>query len=486
MIDPETGLDAVRDVGIRQGRIACVSEAPLRGGVRIDASGLVLAPGFIDMHSHAQTLAGLRLQALDGVTTALELEVGAASVAATYALAERRGCPINVGYSASWTATRARLLDNATEPMSTPFRAFLDHAGLHNWRRRHSPSTVGGIVRQLESELHAGALGVGVALGYAPETDPAEYIRLAALAARWDMPAFTHARWAAVESPGSALDAGAELVAAASETGAHIHFCHLNSTTHRLAEAGMKLVEEAHQRGARVSTEAYPYGSGCTAVGASFLDPAALARLDLPATAVTHVASGQRLSGPEELKSLREKDPGALVIVDLLDEQVDEEKRLLREILARPEVVIASDAVPPMRPDGVFYEETWPLPREAQSHPRTAGCFSRMLRWLVRETGTVSVSEAVRRSSLLPAQLLESTSDAFRRKGRVQAGSDADIVLFDPERITDRSSYSHTTKPSTGMVHVLVGGEFVVRDGALLGDALPGKPVYGRLRQQTQ
>ncbi|WP_219465359.1 amidohydrolase family protein, partial [Nonomuraea rhizosphaerae] len=119
----------------------------------------------------------------------------------------------------------------------------------------------------------------------------------------------------------------------------------------------------------------------------------------------------------------------------------------------------------------------WPLPPAAVTHPRTAGTFSRVLRRHVRETGRLTLLDAVARCSLLPARVLEEAVPAMRRKGRVQPGCDADLVVFDPETVTDRATYARSTTPSAGYEHVLVGGSFVVRSGELVLDALPGRAV---------
>jgi N-acyl-D-aspartate/D-glutamate deacylase len=113
------------------------------------------------------------------------------------------------------------------------------------------------------------------------------------------------------------------------------------------------------------------------------------------------------------------------------------------------------------------------------THPRTAGTFARTLRLLVREQGLLGLAEAVRRCTLVPAQIVQTAAPAMRRKGRLQPGSDADVTVFDPATVTDRATYSDTTRPSAGIRHVLVGGEFVVRDGDMLNGALPGRPVRG-------
>ena len=106
VIDPETGLDAVRSVGVRADRIAAVSSEQLEGEIIIDATGKVVAPGFVDLHAHGQRILAARVQALDGVTTALELEGGVLPVGTFYDRAVEEGRPIHFGASVNWASAR--------------------------------------------------------------------------------------------------------------------------------------------------------------------------------------------------------------------------------------------------------------------------------------------------------------------------------------------------------------------------------------------
>src|SRR4030095_636822 len=176
VVDPAQALDAAVDVAIQDGRIAAVGPA-LRGRLALDAAGCVVAPGFVDLHSHAQSVGGHRLQAFDGVTTTLELEAGAVPVAAAYAQAQIEGRPLNYGYSASWGATRIEVLTGyrGDGRVTTMLSRFADPS----WQREATAAEEDRILRLLEDELAAGGLGIGVLIGYAPGTSPAEYLRVA-------------------------------------------------------------------------------------------------------------------------------------------------------------------------------------------------------------------------------------------------------------------------------------------------------------------
>lgn len=475
VIDPETGLDAVRDVAVSGDTIAAVSAEPLQGRTRIDVSGLVVGPGFIDLHNHTDDVAGQRLRALDGVTTALELEAGVHPVEPAYRAAGAQGRPIHYGYSASWAAVRMQVLAGF-EP-TADIDGFMANIGRAEWQREASPAQVERIVGRLEEELAAGALGVGILVGYAPRIGPEEYLAVAALAARAGRPTYTHARELIEQDPTTPVDGAEEITRAAAETGAHMHYCHVNSTSVRHVDRVLALVEKVRREGARVTTEAYPYGSGMTGIGAAFLAPELLHRRGLTPHSIGHLGTGRRMADEAELRRMRESDPGGAAFVHFLDESDPEAFAHVERALAFDDAAVASDASPLLWRGGEPDPLRWPLAPDAVTHPRTAGTYARTFRMLVRERGLLDVAEAVRRCTLVPADVLGAGVPAMRRKGRIQPGCDADVTVFDPATVTDRATYEDTAAPSTGFRHVLVAGEFVVRDGELRTDVLPGRPV---------
>lgn len=472
VLDPETALDAVRDVAIDGGRIAAVDDA-LAGTTVVDVSGRAVAPGFIDLHSHAQTLAGRRLQACDGVTTALELEGGRSPIEACYAAEATRGSPINYGFSASWAAARMHVL--ADVPHDGRAASMFMAIGDPRWQAAASERDLGRILEILASDVEAGGLGIGILSGYAPGVDPDEYLKVAALAATAGVPTFTHCRDLIELTPDTLIDGAEEITRAAGETGAHMHYCHINSTSTRHIDRVLALVERARAAGGTITTEAYPYGSGATAIGAAFLSPERLKERDLKPSSLFFASTGEWIEDEARLRELRETQPGGAVIVRFFDEDDPADVAILRRSLQFPDSIVASDAMPPLSTDPDLDLDAWPLPAGVSTHPRTAGCYSRALR-LWREEGT-PLLEAVRRCTLLPARVLEGCVPAMRTKGRVQAGADADLVVFDPDTITDQATYAEPTRTSIGIDQVLVGGTFVVRDGSLVGDALAGRAV---------
>jgi Amidohydrolase family len=475
VIDPEAGLDAVRTVGISDGTIVAVTADPVPAETTVDVSGQVLAPGFIDLHSHAQSLTGMRLQALDGVTTALDLEAGALPVRDRYQRSIEEGRPINFGFSASWALARLHLFDGV--PLSGTESILSGYHARPKWRAPVGPAERAKLLDLIEANLADGAVGIGVLLGYAPETSRDEYFQLASLASRLGVPVFTHARYVGGgDEPHTSLEGAIEVIAAAAGTGAQMHLCHVNSTSDRMIDEVAEAVLRARGYGVRVSTEAYPYGASSTVIGAPFFTPERFARFGIRPTALTYLPTGERVASLDRLAELRERDPGGAVIFEWLDERDDSDRAVLLRSLLLDETAIASDAMPL---NGVPVDNAWPVPPDARVHPRSLGTFSRTFRWLVRELGVLSLAEAVRRCSLLPAQILGESVPAMRRKGRVQVGADADLVVLDPAAISDRATYTSVT-PSTGIAHVVVDGVFVVRDGALITTANPGRPIRSR------
>ena len=482
VIDPETGLDAITDVAISGSRVTGTGAGLAPGTVDLDVAGHVVTAGFIDLHSHTSDIAGLRLRAQDGVTTALELEAGVTPVAGAYRRSTAEGRPVNFGFAASWAMARMEAVGGVR--LDGRLGTFLANIATPAWQGRAAPAQIEAILTRLAADLADGALGIGMLVGYAPGTDPDEYLRVAALAAEAGVPTFTHARDLIEFVPGTPVDGAEEIVRAAAETGAHMHYCHINSTSGRHVDRVQDLVSRARAAGARVSTEAYPYGSGMTGIGAAFLAPERLPERDLLPSDLTFAPTGERVASAARLRELRATDPGGLVIIRHLDESVPADLQILLRSLTFPDAVVASDAMPLTWAGPAPDQTIWPLPPGAVTHPRTAGTFARALRLLASDGsgpvgggGPLGLTETLGRCSLLPAQLLEDHVPAMRRKGRLQPGCDADIVVFDPAAVSDQATYREPTRSSTGIRHVLVNGTLVVRDSVLVPAAMPGLPI---------
>jgi cytosine/adenosine deaminase-related metal-dependent hydrolase len=475
VVDPATGFEGVADVLIREGRIAAIGTDLAADADVVDVAGALVGPGFVDLHSHVHSIAGQRLQALDGVTTALDLELGLLPVARAYERAAQAGRPLHYGFAASWTDARAQVLIGAVPDASPAFPVL----GNPEWQRTSTSAELESWLALLESEIAAGALGIGVLMGYAPHSDPAEFRAVARLAARAGVPVYSHVRELVEADPLVPIDGVDELVAAAAETGAAMHHCHVNSTSRRQIDRVLATLERSRAAGARVTVETYPYGAGSTAIGAYFLQPERLPVWGLQPSNIVLVRTGERIADEHRLREVRASDPGQLCVVEFLDERDAADRAMLHRSLAFSDSIVASDAMPLVWPDGSTECRDWPLPPGAATHPRTAGTFMRSLRLMVRELGEWTWLEAFRRCSYLPARVLDDVAPAAQAKGHLGVGADADIVVLDADAVTDNATYVEACRPSSGVQHLLVGGEMVVRDGALLPDALPGRPLRG-------
>ncbi|HEX4935574.1 MAG TPA: amidohydrolase family protein [Gemmatimonadaceae bacterium] len=475
VVDPETGLDAPRWVGVRAGKIAAVAATPLRGKDTLDARGLVVAPGFIDLHAHGQYLAAARMQAFDGVTTALELEAGTLPVAQAYAQVAKEGRPINYGFSASWLFGRIAEKEHVEPDGDISF--FQKAQQKKGWQYTIAdPQETARIMARVEQGLKEGALGIGVLAGYAPGYGRKEYYALAQLAKKYDVPTFTHVRYLSVIEPQSSFEAFEELVALAAGTGAHMHISHLNSNSTRDIPLIAELIRGAQQRGVKVTTEAYPYAAGSTVVGAEIFRGNWRERMG--GAKASDIEVNGKPYNDSTLAEVQEKAPGTWIVVHFMrPERSAQDQAYLDQAVLFPGGAIASDAMPWTSGGKTITEDVWPLPADAFAHPRSAGTFTRFLRDYVRERKKVDLREGLRRVSLTPAQILEQSVPQMKQKGRLQMGKDADIVVFDLATVSDKATFTEPNQKSVGMRHVVVNGVPVIRGGELVRGALPGRAI---------
>ncbi len=442
VIDPESRLDAVRNVGIRGGRIAAISATPLRGRQTIDARGLVVSPGFIDLHAHGQDDENYRLFALDGVTTALELEAGTADVPAFYA--EREGkALINYGAAASHIKARMTVMRDGGVAAKTLLP--LDSAGYNV----ASDAQIGEMRRLIERGLSAGGLGVGMGLQYTPAATKYEVLEAFRSAARFRAPVFVHTRSWGTADPGSSVESYMEVIAASAISGAPVHIVHLNSTSLAATPRTLAMVADARARGLDVTAEAYPYIAGMTELASPLLDRYANGPDSLFGQLML-ARTGERLT---RASFLANRKPGEVVILFVNTPEME------AMAITSPLTAIASDG----------------RVIKGVGHPRAAGTYARVLGYYVRETKQLSMVEAIRKMTLMPAQRLEAVAPAFRNKGRIRVGADADVAIFDPATVADQSTYLKPALPSVGFRHVLVNGVPVVVDGAVRDGQYPGR-----------
>lgn len=457
-IDPETGLDAIRNVAVDGDRIAAVTAARLDGRRMIDARGLVAAPGFIDLHSHATTREAATYQVRDGVTTRLELEIGTWPVADWYQ-AKRGRELLNYGTSVGHTAVRYYLQKGEGEAGLAALRDPAEKFAAPEADQPIADAAYPRLAPLLEKGLEEGAIGIGSGTQYAPGITHRELLDVTRVAAQSKSCLFTHIRFGSLVEPDSTLEAVQENIANAAITGACVHIAHINSMAMSEAPAMVALMREARGRGVDISTETYPWGGSVDAVRSHFFDPGWEKRWGVGVGDLRSRSTGKRLT-QADFDVLRAGSGDDGIIMHMNSEAT------IAALLADPTVIVASDGGRIEGPNG---------------HPRSAGTFARVLGHYVRETKALGLSEAIRKMTLAPAQRLQSFVPAMARKGRLQPGADADIVLFDPATVGTRATYGDAARASDGFRYVMVNGVFVVDGGKLVEGVSPGRPIRSEI-----
>lgn len=463
VIDPETGLDAVRDVGVVRNEIVAISREVLQnrlkqGGVLLDASGKVVSPGFIDLHVHGQSLEANRFQAMDGVTTALELEGGVPSMA-RFIESRTGNAIVHYGASASHGGLRLLGVPGVAEQVAPIFDAestgaelVLEHANVLRHGNYAAVEDTGAVHAAIAAEMRAGALGIGLPHQYYPGADHTEIFRVFELAAELDVPIYCHVR-------DMTIAAIQEVISNATATGASLHIVHLNSSSLHHLPVNLALIKGARDAGVDVTTEAYPYTAASTGISSAIFDEGWQEKLGMTYGDIQWQDTGERLT--EETFNFFQEE-GGTVIMHMMDPE------MIELAMRTPFVMVASDG----------------MPYAPGAHPRTAGTFSRVLGRYVRDWGVMTLNDALRRMTLMPAERLQEVAPLMRRKGRIQLGAIADITVFDPDTIIDTATFEDDLTFSEGVAHVVVDGVPVVRDGALIEGVFPGKPLLSRFTSE--
>jgi N-acyl-D-glutamate deacylase len=481
VIDPETYLDGKFYVGINGGSIAAVSETPLEGKEVVDAKGMIVSPGFIDMHAHGDDIPAGRMQAFDGVTTVLDLELGRMPVSEWYDNCAKEGRPTNYGISVAWMMARQLEFNPEIGKPRPDMEWMASNFKYSEWVNTLADGEqIASIAKRLEEGINEGAIGIGLPYGYMPAAGDKEMVAICQMAAEYRVPTFTHIQNFSVLDPKSSVSSYVKVIGLAAATGAHMHICHLNSTSSRDVDLAAPLIQSAIDAGLPISLGAYTYGAAESAISAAEWDPSDVReRLGVDWSDFTLVRNNKSFSSKEELEAAIKKEPGSLVIVHFLHEEEDSHDQALLDIsVLFPGGVIETDSFSYNLPDGKWYHgKEWPLPEGLGNHPRSAGCYGRFLRKWVRERGVISWIDAIRKASLNPAKILEKSTLQFKKKGRIQVGADADIIVFDPETVAEQATFQEPCQTTAGMKHVLVNGTFLIRDEQLDTEAFPGKPV---------
>ncbi len=431
LIDPGNGAHAKWNIAIEKGKVAEISTDPLEGEVEIDASGLVVAPGFIDMHMHedpfvkdeGQFQISIFESALQmGVTTAIGGNCGIGTMEPKTYLdaADRLGLPVNVG-------------------LLVPHESLRLQAGAY---RRYEAVSINQleIMKALASKyLMAGCLGISFGIRYIPGITELELMEISSVAQKYNAIIAAHLR----NDADLVMRSAEELMKIGRELDLPVQFSHMNSMAgFGQMETFLQWMEQQTSEGFDIAADCYPYEAFSTFIGTATYDDGFLERYQVGYEAI-EVAEGphrgERLT--EELfHFLRGTAPKTLTIAHVMKRE-DVDKAILH-----PRVMIASDG----------------LINSGQGHPRAAGTFPRVLGEYVRERRLMTLYQAIDKMTAMPARRLGI------KKGILDMGADADITLFDPNVIQDKATFKNPLTLPVGIKGVWVSGQLALWDGVIM------------------
>ena len=446
IIDPDSGMDSVGNVAISDGKIAEISLSELSAEETINAEGNVVCPGFIDLHCHPQDTEIFEVQAKDGVTTTLELEVGTGDISEFYSR-WKGNAAVNYGASIGHIPVRMKVMDDPGTFLPS------GDAG----RREATDREIQEMKTLIRKGLDLGALAVGFGLDYTRGASRWEVIEMFKVAAEYGASCHVHLRGKGHKEPSNSIEALEEVLAVAAVTGAPLHVVHLNSTGIRAVPQLLEMISGARERGLDVTTECYPYTAGMTKIESALFDEGWQGHYGIDYEQLMRPDTGEYLNSNSFAKY---REEGGWVIAFSTPEVS------MSAAVQSPLTMIATDSII----------------ENGKGHPRTAGSYTKVLGDYVRNKGELELSEAISKMTIMPARRLENRSPSFLKKGRVKVGADADLAVFNPDTVIDQSTYTDPTKAPIGMNHVIVNGIPVVANGQLEPGAYPGKGILGNLK----
>ena len=471
VMDPETGFDGVRNVGIRDGLIVSITEADIAGRETIDASGQVVAPGFIDTHFHWTRPIGYKLALRDGVTTAMDLEAGVYGLRVDdwYKMHEGRS-QVNYGTSSGHEFARTKVTQDLPDEdlLDAPYSVVKGRGAGTAWADDVLDLEKGNRMLSIIDEgLRQGAVGIASTVGYFPGATAREMFEVQRVGARYGRPTAVHLRY----TPGTATteaNGAQEVLANAIALGAPGMISHFNNPGWELVQ---ELLVRLRSEGHNVWGEIYPYAAGQTTINAAFVRPENWVEKlgNKYEETMQDPVTGEFYTMETYKKTLAEEPATQIVLYKMSPDAIPDWCRL-------EGVTYASDAM--MMPGGWEDPPGWDTPYEEipNTHPRLSGTHGTCFR--LGRQHDIPLMQIIAASSYNPAKYLGETGlEAMQKRGRMQEGMVADITIIDPQTVTDNATYAKGTLPTTGIPYVIVNGTIVVSDSKVLKDVNPGLPI---------
>ncbi len=439
VINPETKFDKLdMNIGIENGKIKTITKRLIKGKKEIDAKGLITAPGFIDLLSYDPVPTGIWNKIADGVTSNIAMHGGTAFPEKWYSYYKKMKLPFNYGASFFYMQARNSL-------------------GINRYKSANSEQ-IKKLITIAEEALKKGVLGVSFSLEYQPGTTRDEIVPMMFLAKKYNVPVFFHTRYSDIDPPGTSIEGLREVIDYAKITGAGIHIDHINSTggTFCMKEA-LDIINKQINNGLDITACIYPYNYWATYLNSARFDKGWQKRFQITYKDLQIGGTSERLTASTFNKYRKE---GKLAVAYAIPEED------VTLAIKNPIVMIGSDAI---------------LTRGYNNHPRASGTFCRTIRIYVKEKKIITLMDAIEKMTLLPAKRLEKSSSIMKFKGRITEEADADIVIFNYDKISDKATVEHPENASVGIEYVIVNGKIVKDPKGFNKNISAGKAIIRNL-----
>ena len=437
VIDPANHVNGKLNLLIEDGKIAWAGTGMPEADRMIDATGKIVAPGFMDIHMHEDPVADGKIQPCifpmmlrQGVTTAVggNCGINVYDPAQYLDLVDRDGAAVNVALFAGHEY----------------FRKAAGAADIYAGSTEEQKQTMAENIRDA---LVGGCVGVSFGLRYVPGADKDEFFRAAECCKQDKKLISSHVR----DDADGIFDAIDEFCAAGVEFGVPVQISHIGSMGGfgQMAQV-LQQIDSYKLNGLDIAMDCYPYFAFSTRLGTPTYDPGWLERYHCDYDVLEYCEGkykGQRATA-ETFAELRRDFPECITVCYVMKEED------IRLAFRHPGVMLASDG----------------LMNNGQGHPRAAGSFPRFLAEFAKK-GTLSLYDAIEKMTAMPADRLR-----LENKGRLNVGADADITIFDYEEIKDGATFAQPALPPQGIAYVLIGGEIALEKGEIVKETC-GKAV---------